>query len=52
MESKSPKCQRCQEHQEHIDTLELVLLITAIKAPIIGMLVGLFAAKALLPRAN
>jgi len=41
-------CNRCQEHVENIGALEALLMLVTFTGPIIGMLIGLFAAKKLL----
>jgi len=43
-------CAKCAEYKENEEALEIGLVILAFIGPIIGILIGLFAAKKLLSR--
>jgi len=40
-------CNRCQEQNEYTEGLEILLKVVIFTGPIIGILIGLFAAKKL-----
>ncbi|MCL2579040.1 MAG: hypothetical protein FWE32_03305 [Oscillospiraceae bacterium] len=41
-------CERCREYESDVQAYEILVLVLAFIGPVIGILIGLFAAKKLL----
>lgn len=48
LQEMEPKCARCAEYEENVGALEILVMAFAFIGPIVGMLIGLRAAKKLL----
>ena len=44
------KCADCKKYEENIDEMGIIIMILAFIGPIIGMLIGIRAAKKLIER--
>jgi len=48
--SEEQQCAKCKEYEEDVEAYGVSLLVMAFIGPIIGILIGLFAAKKLLSK--